>query len=228
MIMTMRVTRVVPQRSSIWGNKVMRSIKPPAGRSVLVVGDEPLIAGNLWAGISKKSREARLVKFADTISNLRAFAVSPPAGWSNDRRLGYLNSCRNLVDAGRGSNTKMERIFDDTAKAVEQAIRTEDLGDIDSSTSARREFEAAIGQSVHLVYIPNTRCRPLGEGDIDLLCQTIARTFPAAVVQTAEGIYESRRRSMRQVVELITEGYTNRADCWSSQSLSRRERRSEI
>ena len=148
------------------------------------------------AGISKKSREARLVKFADIISNLRAIAVSPPAGWSNDRRLGYLDSCRNLVDAGRGSNSEIERIFDDTAKAVEQAIRTEDLGDIDSSTSIRRELEAAIGQSVHLVYIPNTRCRPLGEGDIDLLCQTIARTFPAAVVQTAEGIYESRRRSM--------------------------------
>jgi len=51
------------------------------------------------AGISKKSREARLVKFADIISNLRAIAVSPPAGWSNDRRLGYLGSCRNLVDA---------------------------------------------------------------------------------------------------------------------------------
>jgi len=40
------------------------------------------------AGISKKSCEARLVKFADIISNLRAIAVSPPAGWSNDRRLG--------------------------------------------------------------------------------------------------------------------------------------------
>ena len=95
------------------------------------------------AGISKKSREARLVKFADIISNLRAIAVSPPAGWSNDRRLGYLNSCRNLVDAGRGSNAEIERIFDDTAKAVEQAIRTEGLGDIDGSASARRELEAA-------------------------------------------------------------------------------------
>src|SRR6476469_837171 len=59
------------------------------------------------AGISKKSREARLVKFADIISNLRAIAVSPPAGWSNDRRLGYLNSCRNLVDAGRGSSAEI-------------------------------------------------------------------------------------------------------------------------
>ena len=148
------------------------------------------------ASISKKSREARVVKFADIISNLRAIAVSPPAGWSSDRRFGYLDSCRNLVDAGRGSNAEIERIFDDTAKAVEQAIITEGLGDIDGSASARRELEAAIGQPVHLVYVPNTRCRPLGAGDIDLLCQTIARTFPSATVQTAEGIHESRRRTM--------------------------------
>jgi len=47
------------------------------------------------AGISKKSREARVVKFADIISNLRAIAISPPAGWSNDRKLGYLTTCRN-------------------------------------------------------------------------------------------------------------------------------------
>ena len=147
------------------------------------------------AGIAKKSREARLVKFADVISNLRAIAVSPPAGWSNDRRLGYLNSCRNLVDAGRGCSAEIERIFDDTARAVEQAIRSEDLGDINSSGSARRALEAAIGQSVHLVYVPNTRCRPMGEGDVDLLCQTIARTFPSATVQLAEGVYESRRES---------------------------------
>ena len=147
-------------------------------------------------GISKKSREARLVKFADIISNLRAIAAAPPAGWSNDRRLGYLNSCRNLVDAGRGSSAEIERIFDDTARTVEQDIRREDIGDTDGSASARRELEAAIGQSVHLVYVPNTRCRPLADADIDLLCQTIARTFPSATVQLAEGIYESRRRTM--------------------------------
>jgi hypothetical protein len=73
---------------------------------------------------------------------------------------------------------------------------SEGLRDIDGSASARRELEAAIGQPVHLVYVPNTRCRPLGAADIDLLCQTIARTFPSAMVQTAEGIHESRRRSM--------------------------------
>src|SRR6476469_1552299 len=148
------------------------------------------------AGISKKSREARLVKFADIISNLRAIAVSPPAGWSNDRKLGYLDACRNLVDAGRGSNAEIERIFDDTTSAAEQAIRSESVGDFDGRASARRELEVSIGQPVHLVYVPNTRCRRLGDGDIDLLCRTIARTFPSATVQTAEGIHESRRRSI--------------------------------
>jgi hypothetical protein len=39
------------------------------------------------AAMRKKSREARLVRFADIISNLRAIATSPLAGWSNDRRL---------------------------------------------------------------------------------------------------------------------------------------------
>jgi hypothetical protein len=148
------------------------------------------------ASIGKKSREARVVKFADIISNLRAIEVAPPAGWSNDRRLGYLNTCRNLVDAARGSSAEIERMFDDTARAVEQAIRTEDLIDIDGRASARRELESAIGQLVHLVYVPNIRCRLMGEVDIDLFCQTIARMFPSATVQISEGIYESRRRSM--------------------------------
>jgi hypothetical protein len=62
----------------------------------------------------------------------------------------FLDSCRNLVDAARGSNIEIERIFDDTAKALEQAIRTESLGDIDGNASARRELEAALGQPVHL------------------------------------------------------------------------------
>jgi HD domain len=173
-----RVARIVQENSDD-----MTLSKPERGRARL-------------ASISKKSREARLVKFADIISNLRAIAISPPAGWSNHRRLGYLESCRNLVDAGRGCNAEIECIFEDTAKAVERAIRTEGFGDIDGSASARRELQAAIGQSVHLVYVPNMRGRPLGECDIDLFCQTIARTFPSATVQTAEGIHESRRRAM--------------------------------
>jgi (p)ppGpp synthase/HD superfamily hydrolase len=55
------------------------------------------------AGMPLKSREARLVKMADVISNLRAIAVSPAAGWSAERKLGYLEGCKQLIDAGRGT-----------------------------------------------------------------------------------------------------------------------------
>ena len=94
-----RVARMVRENSDD-----MTLPKPKRGRARL-------------AAMSKKSRETRLVKFAYIISNLRAIAVSPPAGWSNDRRLGYLNSCRNLVDAGRGSNAEIEHIFDEHCKS---------------------------------------------------------------------------------------------------------------
>jgi len=181
------------QLAAMFGERVARMVRENSDDMTL---PKPERGRARLAAMSKKSREARVVKVADIISNLRAIAVSPPAGWSNDRRLGYLNNCRNLVDAGRGANAEIERVFDDTAKAVEQAIRAEELRSIDGSASARRELETAIGQSVHLVYMPNTRCRPLGDDDIDLLCRTIARTFPSATVQLAEGMYESRRRSM--------------------------------
>src|SRR5262245_22838090 len=178
---------------AMFGERVARIVRENSDDMTL---PKPERRRDRLAGISKKSREARLVKFADIISNLRAIAISPPAGWSSDHRLSYLHSCRNLVDSGRGANAEIERVFDDTAKDAEQAIRTEGLGDVKGNASARRELEAAIGQSVHLVYVPNMRGRPLGGGDVDLFCQTIARTFPSAQVQTAEGIHEGLRRSM--------------------------------
>jgi GTP diphosphokinase / guanosine-3',5'-bis(diphosphate) 3'-diphosphatase len=35
----------------------------------------------------KKSKQAKMIKLADKISNLRAIAVSPPPNWSVKRRL---------------------------------------------------------------------------------------------------------------------------------------------
>jgi len=71
------------------------------------------------AAMAHKSREARIVKLADVISNLRAIAVSPPAGWSAERKLGYLDDCRQLVAAAGSTEASIERIFDETAADVE-------------------------------------------------------------------------------------------------------------
>jgi hypothetical protein len=62
-----------------------------------------------------------LSKMADAISNLRAIAMSPPAGWFAERKLGYLEGCRKLVDTSRGADAALERIFDETAADVERA-----------------------------------------------------------------------------------------------------------
>lgn len=146
------------------------------------------------AAMAAKSADARMVKMADVISNLRAIVVSPPAGWGADRKLGYLEGCRQLIDAGRGASAMLEELFDRTAHDVECAIRDEAAFEIEGHAVAARHLENAVGQQVHLIYLPNTACRPLTEADMDTFCLTLARAFPSATVQQAEAIYEGRRR----------------------------------
>lgn len=148
------------------------------------------------AAMARKSREARIVKMADVISNLRAIAVSPPAGWSADRKLGYLEGCRQLVNAARGTEASIERIFDETAADVERAIRDDAPFHIDGREVVARHLDGQIGQPVHLVYLLNTDGCVLGEADVDRLCELIGRRFPAATVQPAKAVYERGRRSI--------------------------------
>jgi hypothetical protein len=151
------------------------------------------------AAMALKSKEARIVKMADIISNLRAIAVSPPAGWSTERKLGYLEGCRQVVDAARGTEGSIERIFDETAADVERAIRDDATFRIDGREVVARHLESEIGQAVHLVYLLNTEGRALEVTDIDRLCELIGQRFPAATVQPAEAVYERGRRSILMV-----------------------------
>jgi GTP diphosphokinase / guanosine-3',5'-bis(diphosphate) 3'-diphosphatase len=58
------------------------------------------------------SREAKLVKLADKISNLRDVAASPPAHWPVRRQREYFDWAKNVVDALRGVHPKLEKLFD--------------------------------------------------------------------------------------------------------------------
>ena len=151
------------------------------------------------AAMALKSREARIVKMADIISNLRAIAVSPPAGWSTERKLGYLEGCRQVVDAGRGTETSIERIFDETATDVERTLRDDAPFRIDGRDVVARHLDSEIGQAVHLVYLLNTEGRALEGADVDRLCELTGQRFPAATVQPAEAVYERGRRSILMV-----------------------------
>jgi (p)ppGpp synthase/HD superfamily hydrolase len=72
-----------------------------------------------------KSHRAALIKLADKTSNLRAVARSPAEGWSQERRLGYVNWAREVVAGLPAVNVWLESEFAAAAEAAERAARAE-------------------------------------------------------------------------------------------------------
>ena len=68
-------------------------------------------------------RRAKLLKLADKTSNLRALAASPPARWSQERKLDYLAWARAVAHGLRGVNPWLEARFDAAAETAERAVR---------------------------------------------------------------------------------------------------------
>ena len=60
------------------------------------------------------SRQARAVKLADKICNLRDIASNPPAGWALDRRQAYFDWAKQVIDGLRGVHPALEAAFDET------------------------------------------------------------------------------------------------------------------
>lgn len=59
------------------------------------------------------SSEAKLIKLADKLSNLRELAEDPPAGWDAAERRAYADWGLHVVDAGlRGVDAELEAAFD--------------------------------------------------------------------------------------------------------------------
>ena len=58
------------------------------------------------------SRQAKLVKLADKICNLRDVALRPPASWDIERRREYFDWAKRVVDGLRGVHPALEAAFD--------------------------------------------------------------------------------------------------------------------
>ena len=69
----------------------------------------------------KKSREAKLIKLADKISNVRAVSNSPALDWSVERCLEYVEWAKQVVAGIRGTSAWLEQQFDE---AADQAVRS--------------------------------------------------------------------------------------------------------
>lgn len=59
------------------------------------------------------SKEAKLVKLADKICNLRDILASPPADWSPERKQGYFDWTAKVVAGVRGVHPELEAVFDE-------------------------------------------------------------------------------------------------------------------
>ena len=58
------------------------------------------------------STQARAVKLADKISNLRDVVVNPPSGWELERRQAYFDWAKQVIDGLRGEHAVLESLFD--------------------------------------------------------------------------------------------------------------------
>jgi (p)ppGpp synthase/HD superfamily hydrolase len=63
----------------------------------------------------KLTPRAKILKFADKISNLRSLATSPPAGWPMQRRIDYVIWTTKVVQGLRGASDLLEQEFDRAA-----------------------------------------------------------------------------------------------------------------
>ena len=61
----------------------------------------------------KLSHAARLVKLADKICNLQDIISRPPVTWSLARKREYFEWARAVIDQLRGTNAKLETLFDE-------------------------------------------------------------------------------------------------------------------
>ena len=68
------------------------------------------------------SHGAKLIKLGDKISNIRDVTECPPDGWSDERRLEYINWGAKVVSGLRGANENLEKHFDELVEKAKRKI----------------------------------------------------------------------------------------------------------
>lgn len=77
------------------------------------------------------SNGAKYIKLADKISNIRDVSENPPDGWSNKRRLEYIDWGERVIDGLRGVNNNLENHFDELIKTARGTIEMAQIRNTD-------------------------------------------------------------------------------------------------
>ena len=68
------------------------------------------------------SPEAKQIKIADKISNIRDVIENPPEGWSTERRREYIEWGEEVVEGLRGTNKELEAFFDSLVERAKKEL----------------------------------------------------------------------------------------------------------
>lgn len=60
----------------------------------------------------RKSKDAKAIKLADKISNLRSIIIAPPASWPLSRQREYFVWAKRVIDGLRNDHPVLEKVFD--------------------------------------------------------------------------------------------------------------------
>ena len=72
------------------------------------------------------SLEARHIKLADKICNVRDLIAAPPAQWSLERKIAYVDWAESVIDGLRGSNDPLEQYFDEVCQETRRHLEQEE------------------------------------------------------------------------------------------------------
>jgi guanosine-3',5'-bis(diphosphate) 3'-pyrophosphohydrolase len=108
---TLEDTQTTPaELRDVFGEKIAGIVAEVTDDQNLPKADRKRLQIEHAAGIS---REAKLVKLADKICNVRDVADHPPAKWDLARRREYFEWAKAVVDRMRGTHAELERRFDE-------------------------------------------------------------------------------------------------------------------
>ena len=107
---TLEDTQTTPaELQEAFGDRIADIVAEVTDDKNLLKADRKRLQIEHAAGLS---REAKLVKLADKICNVRDVADHPPAKWDLTRRREYFDWAKAVVDRLRGTHPELERLFD--------------------------------------------------------------------------------------------------------------------
>lgn len=68
------------------------------------------------------TKRAKLIKLADKTCNVKDVAQSPPEDWDMQRRMEYLDWASDVIEGCRGTNERLELLFDETLQQAIEAL----------------------------------------------------------------------------------------------------------